>query len=448
MSAMAPRSDSHLPDSHLPDIHPSGEYTAPQVLVTADRARDEQHFRRVLGNYPTGVTVVTAIGEGGDPQAMVVGSFTSVSLDPPLVAFLPSADSRSWAGLRKVGTFCVNILSGDQEHLCRQLASRTGDKYAGLTWSPSPSGSPIFEGAVAWIDCTTEVIHPAGDHDIVVGRVLDLDTASEDDPLLFFRGGYGGFTPHILIASDDHYASELDLVDRARHLLEGTAISLRGQVAVAHCDGDSLTVLATAGQDRDHRLPRAALGEAVALTAPIGIWWMSYAPPAAVASWLAPLEARQRDQVREALQLIRDDGGLTVGLASVHDGFGRLLVERAAGSRRSAAEEAVLVSALAVNPASFVASRFGPTDTAAQHPEVRSIWAPVLNRDEAVVLGVMVTGFPSDQPLAEVARAVRHLAQELGALARHDPTGRPGPVRHDNYQDQGATRPPKGDSRP
>src|SRR6478609_6347417 len=134
----------------------------------AARAHDPQRFRRILGHYPTGVTVVTAIGADGTPEGMVVGSFTSVSLDPPLVAFLPASNSGSWARLRTAGRFCVNILGADHEQLCRQFAARGGDKYSGVAWTAAPSGSPIIDGAVAWIDCETETVHTAGDHDIVI----------------------------------------------------------------------------------------------------------------------------------------------------------------------------------------------------------------------------------------------------------------------------------------
>jgi len=155
---------------------------------------DNATFRRVLGHYPTGVCVVTAVEADGTPTGMVVGSFTSVSLDPPLVAFFPDRKSSSWPRIEKVGKFCVNVLAADQEALCRQFSARGGDKFAGISHRRSANGSPILDGVVAWIDCNLDVVHEAGDHFIVLGRVIALEVEAPSAPLLFFQGSYGAFS--------------------------------------------------------------------------------------------------------------------------------------------------------------------------------------------------------------------------------------------------------------
>ncbi len=153
---------------------------------------DSAKFRQVLGHFPTGVTVITADGDDG-LVGLAVGSFASVSLDPPLVAFFPARNSSSWPKIEAAGVFCVNVLAEDQEDVCRRFAAKGDDKFAGLGWKAAGSGSPLLDGVVAWIDCHIESVTEAGDHFCVLGRVRDLAVAHDGAPLVFFRGGYGRF---------------------------------------------------------------------------------------------------------------------------------------------------------------------------------------------------------------------------------------------------------------
>lgn len=152
-------------------------------------------FRRILGHYPTGVCVITAMPSDGVPTAMVVGSFTSVSLAPPLVAFFPDKSSSSWPRIEQAGKFCVNVLASDQRDLCRTFSAKGGDKFAGISHRLSGNGSPILDDVVAWIDCSLNAVHEAGDHYIALGLVHELELVRAEQPLLFFRGQYGDFTP-------------------------------------------------------------------------------------------------------------------------------------------------------------------------------------------------------------------------------------------------------------
>ncbi|MGI9033981.1 MAG: flavin reductase family protein [Acidimicrobiales bacterium] len=170
---------------------------APGVVTTdaGPGGIDAARFRQVLGHYATGVTVVTT-ADGGEPAGLSVNSFTSVSLAPPLVAFCVARQSSTWPRIRATGRFCVNILSEDQEDLCRAFAVHGGqDKFRGVGWRPAESGAPIVAGALAWVDCTVYAEQVAGDHIIVVGQVGDMGVAHEGRPLVFYRGGYGRFEP-------------------------------------------------------------------------------------------------------------------------------------------------------------------------------------------------------------------------------------------------------------
>ena len=154
---------------------------------------DPAIFRQVLGSYPTGVCAITALGVDNLPTGMVVGTFTSVSLDPPLVGFLPDKGSTTWPQIEAAGHFCVNILARDQQDVCRALAAKGADKFAGLEFAPSVHGHPVIAGSIARIDCALHAVVDAGDHWFVLGRVLGLETTRDDDPMLFYRGRYGGF---------------------------------------------------------------------------------------------------------------------------------------------------------------------------------------------------------------------------------------------------------------
>ncbi|MCI4592123.1 flavin reductase family protein [Sphingobium sp. BYY-5] len=156
---------------------------------------DATSFRQILGHYPTGVCAITGMQKDGIPVAMIVGSFTSVSLAPPLVAFFPDKASSSWPKIEACDGFCVNILADDQEGLCRTLASKNPNKFDGVPHHLSARGAPILDGALAWIDCSFHAIHEAGDHYIAIGEVQALDIHHPGAPLLFHKGSYGKVAP-------------------------------------------------------------------------------------------------------------------------------------------------------------------------------------------------------------------------------------------------------------
>ena len=179
--------ESWLGDSFDFELRP-GETVHVDTEEAAARARA---FRDVLGRFASGVTVVTAMS-GDQPVGLTCQSFMSVSLEPPLVLFSPAKTSRAWPQIQRSGTFCVNFLAADQADLSNTMASRGVDKFAGLPWSPSPgTGAPLLEGTLGHVDCTIHAVHEAGDHYVVIGRVVDLAaTSAPGEPLLFFEGRY------------------------------------------------------------------------------------------------------------------------------------------------------------------------------------------------------------------------------------------------------------------
>ncbi len=154
---------------------------------------DSGDFRNVLGHFPTGVTVVTATGEER-PVGVAIGSFVSISLDPPLVGFFLGTESGSWPPMEASGHFCVNVLCEDQQALCGVMASKADDKFDGVDVTIAPgSGAPVLPDIHAMIDCRIHQVVPAGDHNLIIGRVLSLETRRDAPPMIFYKGQYGSF---------------------------------------------------------------------------------------------------------------------------------------------------------------------------------------------------------------------------------------------------------------
>lgn len=147
-------------------------------------------MRSVLGQFASGVTVVTGSDDDG-PIGFACQSFASVSLDPPLVLFCADHRGRSWPRIRRSGRFTINILHEQQRDLCQRFGSRDGLKFDGLDWQRSAWGTPSLPDVLVRIHAETHDVHTAGDHDIVVGRVLELEAVAAERPLIFFGGRFG-----------------------------------------------------------------------------------------------------------------------------------------------------------------------------------------------------------------------------------------------------------------
>jgi 3-hydroxy-9,10-secoandrosta-1,3,5(10)-triene-9,17-dione monooxygenase reductase component len=150
---------------------------------------DAGRFRRALGHFCTGVTVIAAMGEN-EPVGFACQSFAALSLEPPLVLFCPGKNSGTWPHIERAGHFCVNVLAHSQRDVSAVFGRAGTDKFAAVEWSPAPSGAPILPGVLTWIDCSIENVLDGGDHWIVLGRVSALGDHRDERPLLFYRGAY------------------------------------------------------------------------------------------------------------------------------------------------------------------------------------------------------------------------------------------------------------------
>lgn len=377
---------------------------------------DPARFRQVLGNYPTGVCVITSRGPDGSPVAMVVGTFTSVSLDPPLIGFLPANSSTTWPVIRASGRFCVNIMAADQEDLCRRIAIKSEDRFVNLA-PDGPAGAPRLNGAVGWIDCTLSDVHPAGDHVFAMGEVLALDTPGEPSPLIFYRGGYGGFSAGPLIARDsaNRLGQGLRLSGFARTALESLADAVSGQSLLSGLVESDVVFLAQSDR-RGARSsgPQVQLGQRVQYLPPSGAVFAAWSGLEHQAAWLAKTPAdASADDMRRMLRDVRDRG-VSYGLASAAQQDYVAALDRAARQPGSSQDPLkATVEQLAFDP---------PGEDKAFWTQVRQISSPIIGPDGHCAYALTVFNFapPASHEAfsAAVGQVKHHAAQISGILEK------------------------------
>jgi len=372
-------------------------------------AIDPKWYRQVLGQYPTGVCVVTGQTPEGEFVAMVVGSFTSVSLNPPLVAFFPDRNSSSWAKLKGCDRFCVNILGADQEPVCRKLASKDPDKFSGTPYRLSSRGSPIVDGVVAWIECDRYAVTDAGDHEMVTGLVREMDVVGGGLPLLFFQGGYGRFTPASMAAEEGQglTLAQLRDVDLARLEMEGLASSVSARCIATVRVGDELVIAASAGQAR--RGSAATLvGQRLPFVPPTGSILAAWLPPVEAERWLNRQAPEKRVVSAIALATVRERG-FSVGL--INDAQ-RAFSERLAAMAEGRAHHVDLEDL-------FDALSYDPVDlTEEMYREVRIISAPVFDSEGNVKLALSLHDFPKPSDPDGVAGYVKQLVAAAAIVTK------------------------------
>ncbi|WP_346007865.1 flavin reductase family protein [Janibacter terrae] len=273
---------------------------------------DPTTFREVMGHYPTGVVVVTGAHPDGEALAMIVGTFTSASMEPPLVAFLPMRSSRTFQRLSECESLCINVLTDGQEALGRTIASRSEDKLEGIDWSPCSSGAPMLHGSLAWLDVHVDQIIEAGDHLIALCAIDDMAVNNPKAPLIFFQGGYGGFAVPSLLARIDNdiigavqqasYARDLLASLATRHRCEATLLTVIDQVELA--------AIATAVGEGIN--PGDGLGTRVPIIPPIADVWVAELSPEAQQEWLdrGAADEEARATFEDRLGFAREHGYL------------------------------------------------------------------------------------------------------------------------------------------
>jgi flavin reductase (DIM6/NTAB) family NADH-FMN oxidoreductase RutF len=364
---------------------------------------NKQWFRQVLGQYPTGVCVVTALPPDGRPAGMAIGSFTSVSLNPPLVAFFPEKGSTSWRRIKSAGRFCVNILGADQEATCRRFASKLPDKFEGIEYRPSTAGCPIIAGAVAWIDCELNSVYEAGDHDIVVGLVRELKIESTRLPLLFFQGRYG--RPGSLAAPDtlDAITEQFRNIEMARAEMNMLAENLSARcIATARVD-DELVVVASAGSSNGSSLA-SLVGQRLPFMPPTGSVFAAWNGDAEIEDWLrTTVSLDLRNQFRSSLAIVRDRG-YAIGVVDEARRVFAATLNRLAADRGAA--PAVDLRELIQNLSYDV-----PNLSPSVWTKVRLISAPVFGPKGTVALVLTVYEFPKPPADAGVRFYVDHVIE-------------------------------------
>lgn len=306
---------------------------------------DPRAFRDVMGHYPTGVVVVTAMVDDA-PVGMVVGTFSSVSLEPPLVSFMPMTTSSTYPKLRAADRVCISVFAHDQLQACRTLASKDPQKFEKVEWTLSEAGAPMISGAVAHIHGRIDREFEAGDHYITLVSVDDIAVNRPVTPLLFFQGGYGGFSATGLSAHvDESLISAVRVAEAARPQLDRLAQRFGcSAAALVQISAVDQTIGATSyggDSDADERI-----GVRVPLIPPLGEAAVAWSPDQ-VDRWVTRIFPQDEQVIagyREAAERVRSQGYAISRVDHDPDGYaalGEALGEYALGELTPARDRAV-----------------------------------------------------------------------------------------------------------
>lgn len=378
--------------------------TPPSNKVREFAAAD---YRRVLGNYPTGVCVITALIDG-EPVGMVVGSFTSLSLDPPLVAYMPDKASKTYATLEGAESFAANFLGSSQEEVCQRLASKTlTDKWSAIAWHHGASGAPLLDDAVGWIECTLENRFEGGDHWIVVGRVMDLGVQSDSLPLLFFQGGYGRFSPSSFVARTElDFKREARIAAAIRSQIEDLSLRTGLECTVAARIGRELVILTRAGSPTGPN-PRRVVGLRMPFMPPFGSTFSAWSTEA-LDLWISQLGSTEDDLITTMhahVDRVRGRGWSLALRPPDHETLSQHFLDFTAGSYTPAGERDMRESIKAIE------GYYEPEIELNGAYEVYTLGAPVFDSAGEVALSIHLIG-PSEAVSGAQVEAWADVLQE------------------------------------
>ncbi|OOG58002.1 flavin reductase [Polaromonas sp. C04] len=267
-------------------------------------------LRQVMAQYPTGVVAITSLSRDDRPQGMLVGSFMSLSLEPPLVTFMVALTSSTWPALKQSERIGISILAHDQQEICKKLSRSAAERFSGVDWKLSSHGSPVIDGAVASIDCEIAEVHRGGDHEIVVCRMLGLEIQRAVPALLFSHGSYGRFSQRDEAGAAASLGDLLACLDAARPHMAHLAEKFGTIVTALAPSGDDLVVAggACAGSLPDNRI---RVGHRLPSRAPLGSIFAAWGGPEAVETWIRAVNPRDTQgeiACRKLIQRIRERG--------------------------------------------------------------------------------------------------------------------------------------------
>ena len=401
-----------------------------QSIVDNQPVMDSRMIRDVMGHYPTGVVVVTGIVDD-EPVGMVVGTFSSVSLEPPLVSFMPMTTSASYAKLRTAKHLVVSVLADDQLQACRTLASKDPNKFEKVSWSPSSKGAPMIDGAVAYVHGQIDQEIEAGDHYITLLAYDEVAVNRPVTPLLFFQGGYGGFSTTGLSAHvDESMISAVRVAEASRPQLDALAEKFQCSAhALVQISPIDQTIGATSyggSSDADERI-----GVRVPLIPPLGEAAVAWSPDQ-VDQWVSRIFPPDQDvinQYRCLAATIREQGYAVSRIdhdPAGYDALGHALSEYAGGELTPARDRAVRTTI--AESASFFGGSITPSDT---DLDLASIVVPVfdptseasLNSGLVLRLGHLPQGISGQQALEFIEAmqtAAAQVAETLATTAAKD----------------------------